>query len=52
MTPLIETFRYGFLGEGSFSWAVVWLFSRVTLVFLLFGIIIFNKVEKDFVDTV
>ena len=25
MTPLIETFRYGFLGKGSFDWAILWL---------------------------
>ena len=52
MTPLIETFRYGFLGKGSFSWASFGYSSLVTIVFLLVGIVIFNKVEKDFVDTV
>ncbi len=52
MTPLIETFRYGFLGMGSFSWATFGYATAVTLVFLLIGIIVFNKVEKDFVDTV
>lgn len=52
MTPLIETFRYGFLGKGSFSWASFGYSSLVTVVFLLVGIVIFNKVEKDFVDTV
>ena len=52
MTPLIETFRYGFLGSGSFSWGAIAYTSGVTLVLLLTGIIIFNKVEKNFVDTV
>ena len=52
MTPLIETFRYGFLGKGSFSWSALGYATAVTLVFLLLGIIVFNKVEKDFVDTV
>lgn len=52
MTPLIETFRYGFLGQGSFSWIYLGYSALVTIMLLLAGIIIFNKVEKDFVDTV
>ena len=52
ITAVIETFRYGFLGKGSFSWALLGYSSAVTLVVLLTGIIIFNKVERTFVDTV
>lgn len=52
MTPLIETFRYGFLGQGTFSWFSFTYTSLITIVILLFGIVIFNKVEKNFVDTV
>ena len=52
MTPIIETFRYGFLGEGSFSWSSLGYASGVTALFLAVGIVIFNKVEKTFVDTV
>ncbi len=52
MTSLIETFRYGFLGKGSFSWSSIGYSAVVTIVLLITGIIIFNKVEKDFVDTV
>ncbi|RYY08148.1 MAG: ABC transporter permease [Sphingobacteriaceae bacterium] len=52
MTPLIETFRYGFLGTGSFSWGSLAYSAIMTGLFLLFGTIIFNKVEKSFVDTV
>lgn len=52
MTPLIETFRYGFLGQGAFSWAAMGYTTVVTLVLLMLGIVIFNKVEKNFVDTV
>lgn len=52
ITSVIETFRYGFLGKGDFSW---WLFgycTGITLVLLLLGTIVFNKVEKNFIDTV
>ncbi len=52
MTALIEAFRYGFLGEGTFSWNDIGYSALVTFAFLLFGIIIFNKVEKNFIDTV
>jgi lipopolysaccharide transport system permease protein len=52
ITAVIETFRYGFLGKGSFSWGLLGYSGAVTAVILLLGIIIFNKVEKTFVDTV
>jgi len=52
MTPIIETFRYGFLGEGSFSWSSLGYATGVTVALLIFGIVTFNKVERNFVDTV
>jgi lipopolysaccharide transport system permease protein len=52
ITAVIETLRYGFLGEGSFSWGLLGYSAGVTAVILLLGIIIFNKVEKTFIDTV
>ena len=52
MTPIIELFRLGFLGSGTFSWALFGYTTGVTLVILFLGVFIFNKVEKNFVDTV
>jgi lipopolysaccharide transport system permease protein len=52
MTPLIETFRFAFLGKGTFSWFSLGSSLVLTIVLLLSGIVIFNKVEKTFVDTV
>ncbi|TSD65886.1 ABC transporter permease [Inquilinus sp. KBS0705] len=52
VTGIIETFRYGFLGKGSFSFELLAYSSIVTAALLFAGIIIFNKVEKTFVDTV
>jgi lipopolysaccharide transport system permease protein len=52
MTSIIETFRYGFLGSGEFS---LWSLGRSTLMIIIIlfaGIIIFNKTEKNFVDTI
>ena len=52
MTPIIETFRYGFLGRGSFSWAALGICTIVTLSIAFVGIFTFNKVERNFIDTV
>ena len=52
MTPILETFRFGFLGEGSFSWLSLGYVTLISFLMLLFGIVIFNKVERNFVDTV
>lgn len=52
ITHVIESFKYSFLGTGFFDW--FWLlYSFVFIVVVLFfGIIIFNRTEKDFMDTV
>lgn len=52
MTPIIETFRYGFLGQGTFSWTSLGICSLVTISVTVAGIFIFNKVERNFIDTV
>ena len=52
MTPIIETFRYSFLGTGSFSWESLAYCTLVTSAISVMGILIFNKVEKTFVDTI
>ncbi|HEX5152907.1 MAG TPA: ABC transporter permease [Parafilimonas sp.] len=52
MTGIIETFRYGFLGNGSFSWGMLGYSAAFATVVLLAGTIVFTKVEKNFVDTV
>ena len=53
VTPVIETFKYGALSAGQFiGWG--WLaYSFVFMIVLLgLGILIFNKVQKSFMDTV
>lgn len=53
VTAIIETFKYGFLGAGEFiGWG--WLLYSFTfmVVLLIIGIIIFNRVQKSFMDTV
>lgn len=52
MTPVITTLRYAFLGIGSFQPGYYLLSWGITLVVLFVGIILFNRVEKTFADTV
>lgn len=52
MTGIIETFRYAFLGEGMFSWLLLGYSALVALIAMFLGIPIFNKTEKNFIDTV
>ena len=52
MTGIIEAFRYGFLGKGELSlWSIGYPVG-FALVVLVLGVVIFNKTEKSFVDTV
>lgn len=51
-TAIIETFRYAFLGKGDFNWIYLGYSAAATVVILFAGIMIFNKVEKNFMDTV
>lgn len=52
MTPIVETFRYAFLGVGSFQWSYLAYSAAAAFVILSIGTVIFNKVEKSFTDTV
>jgi lipopolysaccharide transport system permease protein len=52
MTGIIEAFRFSFLGKGEFSVWSIGYSALVTLVVLFLGVIIFNKTEKNFVDTI
>ena len=52
MTGIIECFRFAFLGQGQLTWNTLGYSTVFTLVALLLGIVIFNKTEKTFVDTV
>lgn len=52
LTPIVEAFKYGMLGVGEFSWwALGYSFLFMTCLLGL-GIVIFNKVQRSFMDTV
>ena len=52
MTGIIEAFRYSFLGKGEFSSWSIGYSTLITLLVFFLGIIVFNKTEKNFVDTI
>jgi len=52
MTNIIEGIRLGFLGHGSFTFGGLLYSTLITIFLLIIGMIIFNKAEKNFVDTI
>jgi lipopolysaccharide transport system permease protein len=52
ITSIIETFKYGFLGVGVFNWSYLAYSLGFTIVVFFIGLIVFNKVERSFMDTV
>ncbi len=52
VTPMVEMFRYATLGAGTFSWMYWGISWAFTAVIFLIGLILFNKTEKNFIDTI
>lgn len=52
VTPVVNVFRYGFLGIGQIDWLYYGIGWITTIVLLLLGVVLFSRVEKTFMDTV
>ena len=52
MTPIVETFKTALLGVGEINYMHLLYSFGFTVVVLVAGVVIFNKVEKTFMDTV
>lgn len=52
LTPIFEAFKYSCMGCGSLSWGGLLYSTLFMLVTLFFAVIIFNRVERNFMDTV
>lgn len=52
VTPIIEAAKYALLGAGQFSWAWLGYSLVMTFIVLFIGVMVFNKVQKSFMDTV
>ena len=52
LTSLVEAFKYGAYGAGSFSWMALAYSAGCTIVLLVIGILMFNRKQKYFIDTI
>ncbi len=52
MSSLIESFKFGFTGIGYFSWLALAYSICCGFFLFLIGVIIFNRVERNFMDTI
>ncbi|MBD22015.1 MAG: ABC transporter permease [Rhodospirillaceae bacterium] len=52
MTPIIEGFRQAFIGKGLLEMNMFIYSIFFTLITFIIGLLVFNKIEKDFIDTV
>ena len=52
VTAPVEVFRYAVLGQGTVMPAYLALSWVITIAVVIIGIVIFNRVEKTFMDTV
>ena len=52
MTSIIETFKYAFLGKATFDWIYLGYSLSFMCIVLLIGIVMFNRTEKSFMDTI
>lgn len=52
MTSIVETFKYIFFGTAELNWFYLGYTALFTVVVFLLGLVIFNKTEQNFMDTV
>lgn len=52
VTPIVNIFRYAYLGIGAVEWRYYFIGWGITLLLLIIGLVLFSKVEKTFMDTV
>jgi len=52
LTPIVEGFKYAFLGAGEVSWSGLAYSTAFTALVLVTGIVVFHKTERNFIDTV
>ncbi|MFC2391736.1 MAG: ABC transporter permease [Bacteroidota bacterium] len=52
LTSIFEAFKYGMLGVGQFSWGGLGYSFGFMVLLLLVGVVVFNKVQRSFMDTV
>ncbi len=52
VTGIVEAFKFAFLGVGEFNWMYLGYSLVFTIALFFIGLVVFNKVEKSFMDTI
>lgn len=52
LTAILEAFKYGTMGVGTFNWGHLAYSFAFMIVLLALGVVVFNKVQRYFMDTV
>lgn len=52
MAPIIEAMRFAFLGSGVIPWSYLGLSAAVSFFFALLGLLLFRRIENNFIDTI
>lgn len=52
ITPIINVFRYGYMGIGTIEWNFYFIGWGTTILIFVIGVMLFSRVEKTFMDTV
>lgn len=52
LSPIFECFKYGWLGSGNFTVGQLVISATIIGIIVMIGVVIFNNVEKTFMDTV
>ena len=52
LTSIVEAFRYAFLGTGELNWYQLGYSAAFSVIIFFIGIMLFNRVERNFMDTV
>ena len=52
LTGLFDFFKYAFLGSGNIDWGAILYSVIFSIVILFFGLLVFTKTEKSFIDVI
>lgn len=52
VTGIVEAFKYSVLGVGEFSWELLGYSAGFMIILMVVGIVVFNRIQRSFMDTV
>lgn len=52
VTGIVEAFKYSVLGVGEFSWTLLGYSTGFMTILMVVGVVVFNRVQRSFMDTV